>query len=64
MKIKDLKALLSYLEDDEEVYIRYGKSGMISDVGLELVCDDNGIGDFILLCSNGRNIQTTGMDGE
>lgn len=64
MKVKDLKALLSYHEDDEEVYIRYGESCMVSDIGLELVCDDNGIGDFILLCSNGRNIQETGMDGD
>ena len=63
MKVEELKALLSNYEDNADVYIRYGSNGQVSDIEAEFVCDDNGLGEFYLLCSNGQNIQDTGMDG-
>lgn len=64
MKIKDFKEYISKLPDDYDIYVRYGDSGQVSDIEAEFVCDDENLGEFYLLCSNGRNIQATGMDGD
>lgn len=64
MQVRDLISILSKKDEDMDVYIRYGNDGQVSDIGVEFVCDDNELGDFYLLCSNGQNIQNTGMDGD
>lgn len=64
MLVKDLIKYLQRKDEDMEIYVRYGDSGQVSDITAELVCDDTGLGDFYLLCSNGQNIQNTNMDGD
>lgn len=62
MRKQELLNLINTLPDDYDVYIRYGSDGQVSDIEAEFVCDDEGLGEFYLLCSNGKNILETEMD--
>ena len=62
MKIQDLIEHLQQLPQDYEVFIRYGIQNQVSDIGTEFVCDDEGIGEYYLMVSNGQNIQTSYID--
>ena len=62
MKIKELIKQLKELPQDYDIYIRYGDINKVSDIGTEFVCDDEGIGEYYLLCSNGQNIQDSFID--
>ena len=62
MEVKELIKQLQKLPQDYDIYIRYGSENQVSDVGTEFVCDDEGIGEYYLLCSNGYNIQTSYID--
>ena len=62
MRVKELISYLQTLPQDYDVYIRYGSENQVSDVEAEFVCDDNGIGEYYLLCSSGQNIQTSYID--
>ena len=64
MLVKDLINILTKKTEDMHIYIRYGNKGQVSDIEINFVCDDNKLGDFYLLCSNGQNIHNTEMDGE
>jgi hypothetical protein len=64
MKKQELLNLINGLPDDSDIFVRYGENGKVSDIEAEFVCDDDGLGEFYLLCSNGENIQKTNMDGE
>lgn len=57
MIVEELIKQLEQLPKESEVLIRYGKENQVSDVCAELVCDDEGIGDFYLICSSGTNIR-------
>lgn len=62
MRKQELMKLINNLPNDYDIYIRYGDRGHVSDIEIEFVCDDNELGEFYLLCSNGQNIQNTFMD--
>ena len=62
MKIQDLIEHLQQLPQDYEVFTRYGIQNQVSDIGTEFVCDDEGIGEYYLMVSNGQNIQTSYID--
>ena len=64
MKKQELIDLINQLPDDSEIYTRYGDRNQVSDIEFEFVADDEGIGEFYLICSNGENIQTGNFDGD
>ena len=63
MKKQELLELVNQLPDDYDIYTRYGDENQVSDIEFEFVADDEGIGEFYLICSNGKNIQTGTFDG-
>lgn len=62
MLVQDLIEQLQNLPQDAEIRIRYGIENQVSDIGTELVCDDEGIGEYYLIVSSGDNIQTSYID--
>ena len=56
MRVEELIKQLQKLPKESEVLIRYGNANKVSDVGTELVCDED-YGDFYLICSSGTNIR-------
>ncbi len=62
MVVEELIKQLQKLPKESEVLIRYGNANKVSDVGTELVCDDEGLGDYYLICSSGTNIRTVNLD--
>ena len=61
---QELIEQLNKLPDDYEIYTRYGDRNQVSDIEFEFVANDEGIGEFYLICSNGKNIQTGTFDGD
>ena len=59
---QELIKMLEQLPDNSNIYTRYGNSNQVSNIEFEFVCDDEGIGEFYLICSNGENIQTGTFD--
>lgn len=62
MLVQDLIEQLQNLPQDYDIYIRYGSENLVSDIGTEFVCDDEGIGEYYLIVSSGDNIQTSYID--
>lgn len=64
---QDLIKELSKLPDDYDIYIRYGDEDYVSDIEFEF-CEDceeeDGIGEFYLLVSNGQNIINAHLDNK
>lgn len=59
---QELIKMLNQLPDNYDIYTRYGEENQVSDIEFEFVCDDEGIGEFYLIRSNGENIQTGTFD--
>lgn len=64
MKKQELLKLISQLPDDYDIYIKSGAKNIVSDIGFEYVADDRGMGEFYLICSNGKNFQKGKFDGD
>ena len=61
MKVKEFKELVENLEDELEIYIRYGEDEQVSDIEVEFIPADAVWNideeDSYLICSNGQNIK-------
>ena len=61
MKVKELKRLMEELDEELEIYIRYGEEEQVSDIEIEFVPFDATWNideeDSYLICSNGQNIK-------
>ena len=64
MLISELIEKLEQYPQDAEICIRYGRAEdyKVSDIGLELVYDDMGIGDHYRICASGYNIRSSFVD--